>query len=90
MRCWHGNLHISEAATLEALEELSGGTRGWWGSVWGPGRVWAGDEEQCLGLCLCMLYVSSGAGLQAGRALAGWPGCASCGVRGHCPAKLCG
>ena len=89
MRCWHGNLHISEAATLDNMVRV-------WrhqrieGSVWRPGRVWAGDEEQCLGLCLCMLYVSSGAGLQAGRALAGWPGCASCGVRGHCPAKLCG
>ena len=86
MRCWHGNLHISEAATPDNMETPEDGETVCGDlAVSGPGM-----EEQCLGLCLCMLYVSSGAGLQAGRALAGWPGCASCGVRGHCPAKLCG
>ena len=82
MRCWHGNLHISEAAPVDNM------VRGWRhprmvGRCVDLGWGWRSSVWVAV---LCMLYVSSGA---AARQSAGWLA-GLCGVRGHCPAKLCG
>ena len=74
MRCWHGNLHISEAAPVDDM------VRGWrHPRMVGRCVDLAGDGGAVSGwlCCVCCMYPLV---LLPGRALAGWPGCAECGV----------